>query len=217
MAKEYSLSLQSAWLGGMPNLMLKSVLTGTLALLLLLCPSIAADPPAKLPIKVAEDGFPSGSDTPEGVACDLARAFIHHDPALFLGACIKPYGGAETRKTYEEFLDGVVAQMKEEAGKSAPSPGAPKSIGKCFGARHLSKNGPASYGYATFGFQDIMFVDVGVYLHSGKTQLCRTLVIKDKQGKWIVHPRPDLSPLLSMGLNDEAQSEKDFTDVYSTK
>jgi hypothetical protein len=194
----------------------KSFLTAIFTLLMLL-PSFATDPPAKPPIKLAEDGLPAGSDTPEGAACDLARAFIHHDSALFLATCIKPYGGAEAKKAYEEFLDGVVAQMKEEAKKTDPSPCGPKSIGKCFAARHLSKSGPASYGYASFGFQDIMFVDVGVYLQNGTTQLCRTLTIKDKQGKWIVHPRPDLSPLLSMGLNDEAPSEQDFLDAYSTK
>jgi hypothetical protein len=45
-----------------------------------------------------------------------------------------------------------------------------------FAARHLSKNGPASYGYAGFGFQDIMFVDVGVFLYSGERSMMRTLV-----------------------------------------
>ena len=154
---------------------------------------------------------------PEGVACDLARAFIRHDHALFLDICIKPYGGEETRKAYEDFLNGVVADMKEEAQKAEPSPGAPKNIGKCFAARQLSKNGPASYGYATFGFQEVMFVDVGVYVHSGKGQLCRTLVLKTGKGKWIVHPRPDLSPLLSMGLNEESKSEKDFSEAYAAK
>ena len=196
--------------------MSKSILVAIFSLFLLV-PVFAADPPAKPPVKLAEDGFPVGILSPEGAACDLARAFIRNDATLFLSTCIKPYGGAETKKAYKEFLDGIVAQMKEEAGKTVPSPGAPKTIGKCFAARHLSKNGPASYGYASFGFQDVMFVDVGVHLQNGGTQLCRTLLIKTKQGEWIVHPRPDLSPLLSMGLNQEAASKEDFSEVYSTR
>lgn len=196
--------------------MLKSLLASLLSAFLL-APAFAAEPPAKAPDQPADSAFPAGSETPEGAACDLARAFIRHDPALFLATCIKPYGGAETRKAYEEFLDGVVEQMKEEASKKEPSPNAPKAIGKCFAARHLTKSGPASYGYASFGFKDVMFADVGVYLQNGQSQLCRTLVIKTKQGKWIVHPRPDLSPLLSMGLNEEVPSEKDFAESAAAK
>ena len=83
-----------------------------------------------------------------------------------------------------------------------------------FAARHLSKNGPASYGYSAFGFQDIMFVDVGVFLYNGERSLMRTLVIKDRDGKWYVHPDPSASPLLSDGLNEEKASVLDFTDAY---
>ncbi|MEQ1752014.1 MAG: hypothetical protein ABL974_21515, partial [Prosthecobacter sp.] len=86
--------------------------------------------------------------------------------------------------------------------------------GKVFAARSLSKNGPASYGYASFSFQEVKFVDVGVFLHGDKRALNRTMVIKDKDGKWYVHPMPDVSPLLSAGLNDEAASEQDFSDAY---
>jgi hypothetical protein len=50
---------------------------------------------AKPKIKVAADGFPAGHDTPEGVACDLARAFIKHDMVLFTNTCIQPFGGAK--------------------------------------------------------------------------------------------------------------------------
>ena len=43
-----------------------------------LSPNWAADPtPSPKPkLKVVADGFPAGHATPEGVACDLARAFI---------------------------------------------------------------------------------------------------------------------------------------------
>ena len=82
---------------------------------------------------------------------------------------------------------------------------------------HLSKSGPASYGYASFDFQDVMFVDVGVFLEDDKPSLNRTLVIKDRDGLWYVHPMPDASPLLDMGLNDESRSERDFSDAYEVK
>jgi len=59
-----------------------------------------------------------------------------------------------------------------------------------------------------------MFVDVGVYLHNGRRLLNRTLVIKDKDGKWYVDPDPSASPLLSDGLDQESASVVDLTDVY---
>lgn len=174
----------------------------------------AADTPAKPQIKVADDGFPSGTSIPEGAACDLARAFIKRDDALFTNTCIRPYGIGTSRTDYTMFLAKTVATIKAEAAKNEPSKGGPKSIGKVFAARHFTKNGPASYGSAAFNFQDIMFVDVGVYLQDGKPSLHRTLVIKDSDGKWYVHPLPHVSPLLSTGINEELTSTRDFTEVY---
>jgi len=165
-------------------------------------------------LKVASDGFPSGHDTPEGAACDLARAFIKHDAGLFTSTCIQPRGAGTSRDDYEAFLKSMIESMKQEAAKTEPSPGGPKAIGKVFAARHLTKDGPASYGYASFDFQDVMFVDVGVFLQNGDHALNRTLVIKDKDGKWYVHPDPDVSPLLSMGLNKESPSQQDFSEAY---
>jgi len=75
-------------------------------------------------------------------------------------------------------------------------------------------NGPASAGYAGFDFQDVMFVDVEVQLGNGRKHLRRDLVIKDHDGKWYVHPVPDVSPLLSMGLFDEKPSVQLFNAVY---
>ena len=54
-----------------------------------------AKPKPKIKVAAA-DGFPAGHDTPEGVACDLARAFIKHDAALFTNTCIRPFGASET-------------------------------------------------------------------------------------------------------------------------
>jgi hypothetical protein len=59
-----------------------------------------------------------------------------------------------------------------------------------------------------------MFVDIGVYLRNGERAMNRTLVIKDKDGKWYVHPDPSASPLLGDGLNEEKASVEDLTDVY---
>lgn len=165
-------------------------------------------------LRVAADGFPSGHDTPEGVACDLARSFINHDPKLFSSTTLRLYADGTGPEAYKTFLQGVIQSMKEEAARRVPSPQGPKSIGKVFAARHLSMSGPASFGYAVFGFEDIMFVDVGVYLQNGERRMNRTLVIQDKDGKWYVHPAPSVSPLLSEGLNQESASVQDFTDVY---
>ena len=175
----------------------------------------AAEPTAKPAVTVAADGFPTGTDTPEGAACDLARAFIHDDSALLLATCIEPFGGPEARAAYHDFLKGIVVQMKTADAGDTPMPESPKSIARCFAARHLGKDGPASYGYAVFGFQDVMFVDVSATLHNGDTQLCRTLVIKGQTGQVDRVSTADASPLLSAGLDDEPPSTRDFSEVYS--
>lgn len=173
----------------------------------------ADDQTAKPKLKVAADGFPSGHSTPEGAACDLARAFIKRDASLFTKTCIRPYGGGEAKEAYSTFLTNTVAEIKAEAAKKDHPPDGPTSIGKVFAARHLTKDGPASYGFAAFGFQDVMFVDVSAFFQGGKA-LNRTMVIKDGDGNWFVHPAPNVSPLLSDGLNEESPSAKDFTEAY---
>jgi len=172
---------------------------------------------AKPKLRVAPDGLPSGHDSPEGVACDLARAFISRDDKLFSSTSIRPFGDGAARKDYEKFLEQTVESIKAEAAKKEPSPQGPKSIGKVFAARHFGKTGPISHGYAAFGFEDIMFVDIGVYLRNGERAMNRTMVIKDRDGKWYVHPAPSASPLLSEGLNEEDNSVLDITDVLSTR
>ena len=165
-------------------------------------------------IRVATDGFPVGQDTPEGVAADFARAFIKSDVGLFSSSCIRPYGGGKVRQDYSRLLKATVDGMKEERQRQTPSLRNPIKIAKIFAARHLATDGPASYGYSSFDFQDIMFVDVGVLLQNGERSLNRTLVIKDTDGRWYVHPAPDISPLLSTGLNQEKASVQDFANVY---
>ena len=180
---------------------------------LLLC-GAAGRQTTKPKLKVAADGLPSGHDTPEGAACDLARSFINRDEKLFSTTSIRLYAGGNGPEAYAKSLQETVQRIKAEAAKKEPSPEGPKSIGKVFAARHLSNSGPVSYGNAAFGFEDIMFVDIGLYLHNGERAMNRTLVIKDRDGKWYVHPAPSASPLLSEGLNEEKASVLDLTDVY---
>jgi hypothetical protein len=175
----------------------------------------ATTAPSKPAIHVTPDGFPAGHDTPEGAACDLARAFIQFDPKRFDDVCIAPFGGGENRAKYERFLKDVRQSIVDQHDQPEKSPNGPKVIAKLFSARHLSKDGPASYAYAVLRLKDVQFVDVGVILRNGERSLNRTLVIQRENGKWYVHPFPASCPNLSEGLNDEPDSTRDFTEVYS--
>ncbi len=170
---------------------------------------------AKPKIKVAADGFPGGHDTPEGVACDLARAFIKHDVVLFTNTCIHPFGVSETFGTnYQTFLKSVIQSMKEEAAKKEPSAGAPKAITKVFAARHLSTRGPDSLAYAIFDFRGVMFVDLKTMRFNGDIAPYRIFVIKKNDNRWYVYTTPTADSLLSAGLNSETESKQDFSEVY---
>jgi hypothetical protein len=184
----------------------------TVVLVALLACCTFSSSEAKPRLKVAPDGFPTGQATPEGTASDLARAFMKRDVTLFRSVCIRPYGKGRARTEYPKYLDGVSDHLKQQ--KESLALDDPKEISKVFAARHLSRNGPASYGYAGFDFQDVMFVDVEVMLNSGSKHLRRTLVIKDRDQKWYVQPVPDVDPLLSYGLYDEKPSVQSFADVY---
>jgi len=164
-------------------------------------PLVAAPPPPRPVVTTAADGYPTGQSSPEGVASDFARSIIEGDMPLLRRICISRLGSE-----LAEFIDGMAATIEQKASERQPPPDKPKAIRKVFVARHLSRNGPASYGYAAHGFREVMFVDVVVLLQGGQTELCRTLVVQDKNGDWYVHPAPHLSPLLSMGLNDESPS-----------
>jgi len=168
-------------------------------------------------LNVTADGFPSGHGTPEGVASDAMRSLINRDEKLFRDSCIRLYGGGNGPAAYATFLRDTVANIRAEAARKVPSPGGPRSIAKVYAARHLTMNGPASYGYATYDFQDIMFVDIELNLYDGGHSLMRNLVIKDRDGKWYVHPAPEASPLLCYGLNDEKPSTLDLADVYELR
>src|SRR3954468_516525 len=79
-------------------------------------------------LKVAADGFPNGHDTPEGAACDLARAFIKRDASLFTNTCIRPYAGGKGPPNYVAFLTSTVESMKAEAARKDGPPRGPKTI-----------------------------------------------------------------------------------------
>lgn len=152
----------------------------------------------------AKDGFPSGSGSPEGAACDLIRAFIFSDVDLLKETCIKRYPPAEKR--YEDFLGMIIRGTEEDKQRKVPHPKNPTSILKLFAARHLSEKGPVSYGYTILNLQDVMFVDVVTQLGDKTRFVNRTMVVKTSQGKWRVHPCPTIDPLLSRGLNEESES-----------
>ncbi len=156
---------------------------------------------------LADDGYPIGTATPEGAACDLARAFIRRDAALFEQTTLPPFGGGESRTQYESFLADTKSAILEESKRTAGR--GPREISKVFVARSLSNSGPASYAYAAFNFADVKFVDVAVILYGGRIATNRTLVVMDNAGRWRVHPAPDIHPLLSAGLNQESPSTEE--------
>ena len=150
-----------------------------------------------------ETEFPSGQDSPEGVACDMARAFINADKNLWMK--INHPTLTNNYPQAKEFVEDMAAQMDEMAKIDPEDRLGPIEILRVYKARHLSMNGPASYGYAMFNFEDVMFVDVVALDSDGLEYPNRTLVIKDKS-KWYAIPRPDLYELLSAGLNSESIS-----------
>lgn len=191
--------------------------TAKLCLALLLIPFLAAATPPKPKIQVAKDGFPTGQTTPEGAATDLARSFMTHNATLFRTVCIPPFGSRQSSAGYAAYLDGVAAHFGQVKALSTASPDDPRKILKVFAARHLGKEGPASYGYATYDFRDVMFVDLEVLLHSGRKLLRRTMVIQNSDGKWYTLPVPDTAPLLSYGIYEESASVRSFSDVYDVE
>jgi hypothetical protein len=162
---------------------------------------------------LAPDGFPTGQESAEGVACDLARAFITVDSELFRKVCYAITPGTPDRDAYNNFLDDMVLNMdklrpmSQEQRLRAGMNGGPKAIANVFKARNLSKDGPASFGFAAMRMTEVQFVDVSTPTWDGRNYTNRTLVVQDEGSKlWYAIPRPDLFPLLSVGLNEESDS-----------
>lgn len=169
----------------------------------------AANMPAREIIRVASDGFPAGQETPEGAACDLARAFIKRDAGLFTNVCLS-FPPTATPPEYAAFLQQTVDSINKEAARKKRSKRGPKAIGKVYAARLIATGASR----LPPGFQQIKFVDVGLVLEDGSRTLRRTLVLRDRVGRWYVHPAPQISRDLAPGLNQETGSKDDFTKVY---
>lgn len=156
-----------------------------------------------------QDPFPTGQDKAEAVAADYARAFAKGDADLLKRVVVRNFMSGRPGEEYARFQRELADHVGNKT-MSKSDPNNPEKIVKVYAARHLTKQGPASTGYALSGFQDVVFVDVVVRLRSGSEFTQRTLVIKDRDGKWYVDPRPDLSPLLSGGLDEESPSKRVF-------
>jgi hypothetical protein len=109
----------------------------------------------------------AADDSPEGAACDLARSFINRDEELFASTSVRLYGGGKGPEAYAKFLRETVQSIKQKPQRKNHRRKRRKVFRKVLAARHLTKSGPVSYGYASFGFEDILFVGVGVYLTTG--------------------------------------------------
>jgi hypothetical protein len=155
------------------------------------------------------DAFPKGTASPEGVAADLARAFIESRVDVFDKACLQ----LDAKRSPAEFkYQAALALLRSEILAHAKQPAAegdPIAIKRVYRARRLSREGPASAAYAIFDLRDLQFVDVQVELKARGVQTVRTLVVQTPGAGWKAIPRPDLLPLLSMGLNDEPESTEE--------
>ena len=165
-------------------------------------------------IKIAIDSFPTGQETPEGVASDFARVFINKDILALQRIALRPYGQGPSRTEYIRLLNGLYASLSRDKASGIKDPQNPSKIFRVFAARHLSSAGPSSYGYAAFGFKDVMFVDVEVFLNNGTRYTDRTMVVRDADGKWYVDVAPYVSSILSNGLDQESTSNQTFSQVY---
>jgi len=141
--------------------------------------------------------IPSGQATAEGVACDMAKAFINADKELWETIVMKADNGY-----YSEFIKNMSTEMDKQKILDPDKRSGPKKIQICYKMGKLSKNGPNSYAFAVFNYDEIGFVDVGVLGTNDKQIMNRTFVYRSKD-KWFALPRPDLFPLLTMGLNGE--------------
>ena len=161
---------------------------------------------AQTDYKIANDGFPTGQNTPEGTACDAIRAYVYSDHELWLSLLVRPIYG-EKNIEYVEFKEMMVEKKKQ----NARDPNFPRmKIVRVYKARNFSMNGPGSLAYALFEFTGNMFVDILVDMGIGGIHRARYQVMQDKDKKWYFNPRPDLSYFLSIGLNEETESKEEW-------
>jgi len=147
--------------------------------------------------------LPSGHGSPEGIACDAVMAYIHCDSKAWLETLIRPIYGPEGNKTYADFKKDMVAEADQARQNKSLKPA---RLVKCFKARTLTMEGPASAAWALDSLKEDLFVDLVLEIAPGQTRALRYHVLQDKDDKWYFEPRPDLCPLYSMGLNKESES-----------
>ena len=143
--------------------------------------------------------LPTSQKTAEGVAADLASAFINTDNELWEKIQLKKL---QSKKQYKSFVEAISKQMISLKNKDNQS--GPKEVIEIRKMGKLSKNGPNSYAYSVFNLTEIGYVDVCVINYDNKKSWNRTFVLKYEK-EWFVLPRPDLFPLLTMGLNNEKE------------
>jgi len=164
---------------------------------------------------LVDDRYPTGYATPEGVACDAVRAYIRGDPDLWLSTLLPAsyYGdvrnanGAQEVAKYEDFKTDMVEKTKANAAD--PSIGKMR-IAAVYRARPFSAMGPASLAYGLYECRGNMFVDIRIVDGTAEVTQVRYHVMQDKQGRWYFDPRPDLIPLLSLGMNHETESTEEW-------
>jgi hypothetical protein len=168
---------------------------------------------AKPSLSLENDKLPGGHSTPEGVAADLSRAYITCSDKLLLTTSVAPFGGALDQKKYKSYIDQQIKLIAKAANK--PGQNLPQIIAKVFAARRFPGSQDIVKKYASFGFKDIKFVDIGLILRNGHRSLERTLVIEKSDGKWYADPAPQLISGMSDILNVQPKSTIDFSKVYS--
>lgn len=159
----------------------------------------------------AKEEFPSGGSTPEGIACDLARAvYIKPNREALVAASIGHYGGPDINYKYDAAMVGLFEYIRLNQSAENSEGKSSGELEKLYRSRSLNKKGSASYGYAVYNFHDIKFVDVQIKLPNKGSIIYRVLVVKNQNGKWSAHPCPHVDPLLCEGLSEEKPSSVEF-------
>lgn len=170
--------------------------------------SALTDEDATAELPKIEPCYPTGSDTAEGVICDVTRAFIANDWKIFEEACIPPFGPERSKAEYEQFMQMMEAEFEAQRQSPTPSPIAPVRIAHLFEAQPFSRNGPASAAYAFYDLRDLRFVDMLAETHDGQTQPMRMLAVKT-ESRWYALPYPDAYHLISADLNTEPHVDEE--------
>lgn len=152
--------------------------------------------------EIAADGFPTGSTSPEGAACDAARALVERDGEMLREASIDAFGSEHQKAAYERALTEAADTLEDEAV-------APEGIVRVFDARLPTMAAPRAEMYARYGVLDVRFVDV-VLDYGEEERVARTLVARTPEKGWGVVVEPGIYPEISEGLAQESESLIEF-------